>query len=895
VDDQERQGGEGWFHERQRRYSKRRAAPGFMELQGRTAARQPRLRGRFRYAVGVVRMCSLSAVVVLFAGAARAQDVATPFQLDAPVPWASWGVQRFPAVVFTGQEFLVAWQDDRDAVSFDVWLARVSGTGGLVAPGAPLVRLPGAQTGPALAVGASSILVAWLEPVTCGTAVFAQLHSLGLQALAPPLRLSAGCTTERPTAAWNSALRSYLVVWGNEGAGQEVLGALLTEDRSVLSVLRIGDGANAAQTPAVAAQGTGFVVVWADDRLQAGQPNIWLSTVDATGGVAAPARLSPLAAPQTTPCVAPLGNDFVAVWDEGSELVAQRFGAGNVLIGGRLSVVTGTVNRPACVEASPGLVAIAFEDGRDTGSGVFVRTVDSLGVVGPELPVAPRAGYFNRSWPQLAAGGGRLLVAAHGETDYVNGDNVVWRLVDLAGAALFPDAGVMVGSLSAAPQQRVVAAWDGTRYLAAWRDHGRYIGGCETQGQFLEAGTGRWLVDGGFAITWGTHNVASYPSVSARAGSDFFVSWGDDGSAGQLAGRTVSASTALGPRRLINDASSYVNHHVSRWFGDAHVTLFLKNGTLRVRRGDASGVTVQPETTVLETGSAPEQLSAAAEGNVLLAAWLGNDAGVDVFAARLDVDGGLLDAEPLKLSRTAGTEADPSVAGGGGLFLVAWSAPEDGGADAPRHVYVARVTPTGAVLDSPPVALGRGEQPAVGWWGTRFLVAWARDGDVVGASVEPSSATPGPTFPVAASPTIERRPFVTAGPAGEALVTFERYIDEFPFQAFRAHGVIVRDAPPGDAGLMPDGGEVPDGGSPADASVPDDGGGVADAGAVDDAGSQADGGGLPDGGEVPAGPDGGPGEVRRLSIGCGCTSVATPPVTLLLLLAWRRRATERAR
>lgn len=809
-------------------------------------------------------------VAMLVAGSAWAQRVATPFQLDVPVPWASWGVQRFPAVAFTGADFVVVWQDDRDAVSNDVWFVRIGGPSPVPQSNAPLLARPGEQTAPALAVGSSSLLLAWLEADPCGTAVFAQRFTLQLQPQGPPVRLSTGCTTERPVVAWSAAAQRYLVAWGRDGAGLDVRGALLDEAGLSLTPSLIGSGPNAAQTPAVVAQGAGFVVAWADDRLLAGQPNVWVTTVAADGAVADPAQASPLAAAQTTPCLATAGSDLLAVWDEGPELVAQRLTAGLSPVGARVSVVTGTVNRPACAEAAPGLVAIAFEDGRDTGSGVFVRTVDGAGAVGLEAPAAPRQGYFSRWRPQLAAGGGRVLIAAYGETDYVNDDDVVWRLLDVTGPALSADAGVGTASVSAAPQQRVVGAYDGLRYLAAWRDQGRYSGGSEAHGQLLEPGTGQWLTDGGFAITAGTHNLGSYPSPAAREGNAFFVSWGDDGSNGALIGRTVSATGTLGARQRLNDASSYVSHHVTRWFGGAFVTLFLKSGTLRLRRGDAAGVTVQPETTVLATGTAPEFLSAALTGGVLLAAWVGADAGVDVFAARFDADGGLLDAEPLRVSQTPGAEADVSVAGSGGVFAVAWSAPEDGGANAPREVYVARVSSAGQLLDAPPLALGRGEHPAVGWWGSRFLVAWSREGDVVGATLDPVRPLVGGRFPIAAGPTVERRPFVTSGPPGEVLVTFERYVPEPPYQAFRAHGVIVSDAPALDAG------------------APEDGGAGADAGSTFDGGATADG-GAGDGG-TPA-----PGERRELAIGCGCTSAGLPPLALLALLVLRRGATARAR
>lgn len=78
---------------------------------------------------------------------------------------AAKALQAYPAATFDGVNFLVAWQDYRTGVDWDIYLARVSQDGKVLDPdGIPVAAIPGNQVQPALASdGKSSHLLVWSD------------------------------------------------------------------------------------------------------------------------------------------------------------------------------------------------------------------------------------------------------------------------------------------------------------------------------------------------------------------------------------------------------------------------------------------------------------------------------------------------------------------------------------------------------------------------------------------------------------------------------------------------------------------------------------------------------------------------------------------------------------
>jgi hypothetical protein len=106
----------------------------------------------------------------------------------------------------------------------------------------------------------------------------------------------------------------------------------------------------------------------------------------------------------------------------------------------------------------------------------------------------------------------------------------------------------------------------------------------------------------------------------------------------------------------------------------------------------------------------------------------------DVYAARLDADGNLIDTTPIILSNDGYNQARPRVAWNGQHWLVVWLDDQD---DYDTNIVGVRVAPDGTVLDDPPILIrqqannsGPGD-PVIASDGNNWLVVWPEFVDLV--------------------------------------------------------------------------------------------------------------------------------------------------------------------
>ncbi len=120
--------------------------------------------------------------------------------------------------------------------------------------------------------------------------------------------------------------------------------------------------------------------------------------------------------------------------------------------------------------------------------------------------------------------------------------------------------------------------------------------------------------------------------------------------------------------------------------------------------------------------------------------------GRDVYAARLDAGGNLIDPTPIVVCQDFGSQQEPEVAWNGQHWLVVWEheTPSGTGGAAPKKIFGARVAPDGAVLDDPPLDVleapsfaGSMVEMAVAADGSNWLVVGEADsgGGLLGARV----------------------------------------------------------------------------------------------------------------------------------------------------------------
>jgi hypothetical protein len=192
--------------------------------------------------------------------------------------------------------------------------------------------------------------------------------------------------------AWDGT--NFLVVWQDRATPtgiDDIYGARVSGAGGVLDPagIRISTAANAQSAPAVAWNGTNFLVVWSDKRSSPAD-DIYGARVSAAGGVldAAGIPISTAANSQTSPAVASWGDSFLVVWQD------QRSGTDYDIYGAGVSG-SGTVAQPTGVPIStaagdqelPDLAVryhflVAWRDRRSgTNYDVYATRVSPSGVV----------------------------------------------------------------------------------------------------------------------------------------------------------------------------------------------------------------------------------------------------------------------------------------------------------------------------------------------------------------------------------------------------------------------------------------------------------------------------------------------------------------------------------
>ena len=253
--------------------------------------------------------------------------VSAEFGLDNPVPGEGTS-QTNPAIAGNGGGYLVVWQDDRDTVTH-IYGSRVSTAGVVSDPlGFPIASATGNATNPAVASNGTDYLVAWQDDRNgsstdiYGTRVTAT--GLVTDGAATGLALSTATGYQQnPAVASNGT--DYLVAWDDyrNGSYSDIYGTRVTAAGVVTdgaaAGLALSTATNHQTGPAVASTGTDYLVVWADYR-SGTFPDIYGTRVTSAGAVTDDAAiglaLSTATNFQIAPAIASNGTDYLVAWQD---------------------------------------------------------------------------------------------------------------------------------------------------------------------------------------------------------------------------------------------------------------------------------------------------------------------------------------------------------------------------------------------------------------------------------------------------------------------------------------------------------------------------------------------------------------------------------------------------
>ena len=645
--------------------------------------------------------------------------------------------QEQPAVAFDGRNFLVVWHDYRGLCSDEaIYGARVSQDGVLLDTASIEINdRDGHQRTPAVCFDGEKYLVVWQDEFSqdiCGTRVSTD----GVVLDRPALNLAPAPGNQfEPALAFNGTV--YLLAWRSDASFvYNIRGTRLSRDGVPLDSgwLDICSESGRQSLPAVATDGSDFLVAWYDERPDSlDEPAIYGTRVTGQGEVLDPdgIRMGPCRVWPTAPKVAFDGSDYFGAWsderDSSLEVVGTRVGR------------NGYVYDPGGRILTPDTVGATFWD--IVWSGTAHRLLCNIPIT------------YGRS----TLGTSR---------------------VSPEGVPL--DSALALVSISTETQITPYAASNGSSYLVTWT--GRY--GCGVKGMLLGP-NGRQLLSRPVVL-----DTSGGECAVASDGTDYLAVWGDG--SGRILARRVSASGVLLDSVPLPVADSAEGAAVA--YDGANYRVAWKRryeGRVYCARFSPAGILLEPVVTsdtavYSETGG----FALSCDGTNAMVVWSVSFDTARIRGSRINRDGVVIDTGGFPVTRPGVTAASLNLVRQGLDYFLVWA---DNG-----NVYGARMRLDGTVLDPNPIAIAQtGEyeaQSCVTFDGSEYIVVWERWDDdneytpsnLWGSTVNRSGRV-GEPHALTTAYGSELEPHLARGPGQQVLLVHSGYATR-PYGAQRIWG-----------------------------------------------------------------------------------------------------------
>lgn len=583
------------------------------------------------------------------------------------------------------------------------------------------------------------------------------------------------------TASVASDGELFLAVWRDERSGN-IFGTRVSQEGAVLdpgglALNPSGRGAFERGGPvAVAFNGTDFLVVWRGD------PDVVGVRVRRDGTVLDPEGFRITRADSSgDPSVAcnDTGRCLVVVLDIGDDddnsVIGGLVQDGTPLPPTRLRVARGQLASPRVAWTGTRFLVV-WDEARGESRDVFGARVTTEGAVldVPGFPISAASG--EQRTPAVARAGDVSWVVwedtRRGQSD------IFGARVREDGTVLEPDAIPISTASKAQTGPRVASVGD--KSFVLWTDE-RGRGHSRIRGARVAA-DGGVINRAGFPVYEWTSGRLEHPDVACGATQCLTVF------ESPLAfppynvpvGRFV-LGTRLTMRRGAQDrpalelstAAPAQHFPAVAWGEDTGLLVWqefrdTRGPTIVAARVRRDGTVLDAEGLPLPSAPGASHPAVAFDGSVFLVVWQEPHAeGEDIRGARVGTSGRVLDGASIPISTAPVRQISPSVAGGGGRFLVAWEDTRDSELFDLRFTpFAARVSGSGVVLDGAGLRLAPPERfgldPDVVYMGRDFLVAWTgigiegtRVASASGAVLDPAGlALSPPSFLFEGSPAL---------------------------------------------------------------------------------------------------------------------------------------------
>jgi hypothetical protein len=340
------------------------------------------------------------------------------------------GLSWEPSIVWTGSQYGIAWEDDRDGDS-EIYFARLSSSGARVGGDVRVTQAPFPSRAPRITWTGSEFAIVWLDFRNSPSAssghfevYFARLDAAGHK-IGSDVRLTPLINAESPDIAWNGS--EYGIVWGVDRLIR--FSRLSSQGARIGAEIRISDPPGNFIHPRIVWTGSEYGIAYTNWTSPA---QIRFARVGASGNVLARdlvVTTTSFESDGPTPSsLAWTGTEYGTVWRDlripgNPELFFARLSASGAKIGGDLRVTNNPsdVRRPSLVWT--GLeYAVVWPDNRDGNFEIYLARLDATGAkAGADIRLTIDAGFSDH--PALAWTGADFGVAWR---DSRTGDNEIF-------------------------------------------------------------------------------------------------------------------------------------------------------------------------------------------------------------------------------------------------------------------------------------------------------------------------------------------------------------------------------------------------------------------------------------------------------------------------------------
>lgn len=717
--------------------------------------------------------------------------------------------QALPQATFDGTNYFVIWADDRRTTPTDnkrdIYGTRVSIDGQILDPNG--IFIGATQSGgnvyigtfPAVAYGDGVYLCVY-EDFDWASYTWdlwgVRVDTAGIVLDPNRIQITNRYTSEgMAQVAFDGT--NFLVVWQDYNGSipdKDVYGARVTPQGVVLDPngfpILASPNYNSKYVD-VAFDGTNYMVVWTDERTPSW--SIYFARVTPQAVVLDPAGYPICDLEQANanmPRITYGSGNYFVVWDDCRDPHGPPYGA-------RVTP-QGVVLDPDGFRLAPtSLYYFVFPSVTFDGINYFVTMADhDLGCYGVRVTpsgIVIDTNCITIETPYPAYTTDVISNGSHSFVVWSMCNNIYGARISQSGNVLDPN-GFLV-STSVNVQEMSAVSYDTQRYFVVWEDSRNTWNIC---GKFVSPETGP--VGSTFPIS--TRNwTEDWPGV-AFGDTNYLVVWNGNFSTWDVFGARVSTTgQVLDPGGIAIGAWSGDQGYPSVAYGNGNWLVVWDDsrndaGDIYGARINSQGQNLDPLHIAISTANNSQWYpSVSFDGTNYIVVWADSRNGnFDIYCARLDTAGNVLDPGGIVISNADIHQSLPKVIFDGNNYFIVWMDWRNYGTTE-WDIFGARVTPQGVVLDPGgiPICTAPYDQgyPSVAYDGEDYIVLWEdyrsqETCDIYGARITTNGVVLD-TFIVSDERVNEIYPSLAKGQFPHALFTYAKQAPE-PYEVFRVYG-----------------------------------------------------------------------------------------------------------